>query len=366
MLRRGKPKFYNLNRILEANAQYNIIFGERSNGKTFSVLEYGIKNYFEHGEQLAIVRRWRDDFTGKRGATMFDAVVSEGLITKYSNGEWDGVSYYAGRWFLCKRDPEKDKVIKSEEPFAFGFAITAMEHDKSTSYPRIRTIMFDEFITRGGYLPDEFVLFCNVISTIVRHRNDVKIFMLGNTVNQYCPYFNEMGLTNVRKMEPGKLDIYTYGQSELRVAVEYTDSPNKGKGSDIYFAFNNPKLNMIKGGAWEIDIYPHCPCKYRPKDILFTYFIQFVEDLLQCEIVQHENLLFTFIHRKTTPLKDTDKDLIYTPEYNPKPNYRRKITTPTRELERKIYWFYQNDKVFYQDNQIGEVIRNYLMWCQSN
>ena len=33
-----KIKFYSLDAILEKKAQYNIIFGERSNGKTFSVL----------------------------------------------------------------------------------------------------------------------------------------------------------------------------------------------------------------------------------------------------------------------------------------------------------------------------------------
>ena len=30
------PKFYTLNRILSKNADYNVIFGERSNGKTYA------------------------------------------------------------------------------------------------------------------------------------------------------------------------------------------------------------------------------------------------------------------------------------------------------------------------------------------
>ena len=37
------PKFYTLNRILSKNADYNVIFGERSNGKTYATLLYGIK-----------------------------------------------------------------------------------------------------------------------------------------------------------------------------------------------------------------------------------------------------------------------------------------------------------------------------------
>ena len=32
---------------------------------------------------------------------------------------------------------------------------------------------------------------------------------------------------------------------------------------------------MVTSGVWELDIYPHLPIKYNPKDVLFTYFIEF-------------------------------------------------------------------------------------------
>ena len=35
-------KFYSLSAILKKNCTYNVIFGERSNGKTYSVLKYGL------------------------------------------------------------------------------------------------------------------------------------------------------------------------------------------------------------------------------------------------------------------------------------------------------------------------------------
>lgn len=359
----GKPKFYSLKNILSNNAQYNVIFGERSNGKTYAVLKYAVERYAKHGEQTAIVRRWQDDFTGKRGGTMFNALVSNSEISKATGGEWTDVYYYGSRWFFCRYDENGKREI-SENPFSYGFSISSMEHDKSTSYPNITTIMFDEFLTRTAYIPDEFVLFMNVISTIVRHRTNVKIFMLGNTVNKYCPYFSEMGLTHVKEMKPGDIDLYRYGDSNLLVAVEYCNTSNKtGKASDLYFAFDNPKLSMITGGAWEIDIYPHCPVKYKPNEILFTYFIQFNGDLLQCEIVQHDDICFTFIHRKTTELKNPENELIYSPDFSPRPNWKRKITKPITDIEKRIAKFYVTDKIFYQDNEIGEIVRNYLIWC---
>ena len=357
-------KYYSLKNILAKNAQYNVIFGERSNGKTYAVLLYALKRYAETGEQVAIVRRWQDDFTGKRGATMFDGIVSNGEVRKATNNEWTGIYYWGARWYLCRY--ENDKRVIAEKPFAYGFSISSMEHDKSTSYPEITTILFDEFISRGMYLPDEFVLFMNVISTIVRNRTDVRIFMLGNTVNKYCPYFTEMGLKHVRDMTPGNIDIYKYGNSDLRVAVEYTANTRKGKKSDFYFAFDNPKLAMITGGAWEIDIYPHCPVKYKPNEILYTFFIIFAGDTLQCEIISHDDLLFIFIHRKTGEIKYPETDLVFTPEHSPRANYRRKITKPQTTIEKRIAQMFARDKVFYADNDVGEIVRNYLIWCSKN
>lgn len=380
-------KYYSLKNILKKglpiHAQYYMIFGERSNGKTYSLKSLGlngfsdidikkfseinIKGFIQDGSQFAIVRRWADDFRGKRGASMFDDLVQDGSIKKWTRGKWDNVYYYSGRWFLAKYDRDLDKMVHDNEPFAYAFAISTMEHDKSTSYPRINKIIFDEFLTRGTYLPDEFTLFMNVVSTIIRDRKDVIIFMLGNTVNQYCPYFTEMGLCNVKKMRPGDIDVYNYGESDLHVVVEYADTSTKHKkASDVYFAFENPKLQMITGGAWEMAIYPHAPCKWGTKNVLFTYFIKFGGDTLQCEIINVNNTMFTFIHRKSTPLKDEQRDLIYSTEYNPLPNWRRKITKPATELERKIISFFINDKVFYQDNEVGEIVRNYLIWCRGD
>lgn len=358
-----KEKFYRLNKIKKCDAQYNVIFGERSSGKTFAVLEEGLKNFVEKGKQLAIVRRWDEDFKGKRGRQMFDALEAAGKVSELTGGEWTNVFYFSSRWYLCRYN-EKGEREQQERPFAYGFSLTAMEHDKSTSYPDITTICFDEFLTRTVYLPDEFILFTNVISTIVRHRDDVKIYMLGNTVNKYCPYFKEMGLKHIKDMKPGDIDVYQYGEGRLKVAVEYTSPNKKGKQSDVYFAFDNPKLQMITSGTWEIDIYPHCPVKYKPKEILFTFFIDFDNELLQCEIVLTKGMMFTFIHKKTSELKHPDKDLIYSLSYDPRPNWKRNILKPCSEIERKITALIKEDKIFYSDNETGEIMRNYLQSCR--
>lgn len=362
--KKQEKKFYSLTNILKHNADYNIIFGERSNGKTYAALEYGIKKFVESGykEQTAILRRWREDIKGKRAETLYSALTSNDRIRELTNGKYSEVFYFNGRWYLSNYDEDLQKHVPCVTPLAYSFALSEMEHDKSTSYPDITTIIFDEFLTRRYYLPDEFILFMNVLSTIIRHRSNVKIFMLGNTVNKYCPYFSEMGLKHVGQMEQGTIDIYRFGKGNLTIAVEYAATMSKEKESNKYFCFDDSEsVQMIINGAWEMAIYPHLRTRYQPKDVVFTYFIEFSGNLLQCEIVNKDNEYFTYIHEKTTPIKNPDTDLIYSLEHNEKSNYKRRLLSTTTPLEAKIARFYALEKVFFQNNEVGEIVRNYIL-----
>lgn len=359
-------EYYTTDEIDKYKAHYNVIFGKRSNGKTYSILKKIIENYAYHKKQGAYLRRYREDFKGKRGDQLFDAVVKDGVVEDATDGKWTCVKYYSDRWYFARPDPEGGRLISDSEPFCFGFSLASMEHDKSTSYPDIDIIFFDEFISRIGYLPNEFVLFMNVISTIVRQRNDVTIYMGGNTVNKYCPYFQEMGLGHVEKMEPGTIDIYKYGESKLKVAVERTkDHSLDGRKSEVYFAFDNPSLQMITGGAWELDLYPHLPREYEDENVMFKYFIDFNDQILQAEVIYFDDCCFTYIHRKTGDIKHPDVDIIFSNKYDPRPNHIRNIRKPTNNCTKKIADFFREDRVYYQDNDVGELVRNYLMYCQT-
>ena len=361
-------KYYSLLNILKKKCRYNIIFGERSNGKTYSVLDHGVQKYFKTGKQMAIIRRWREDFRGKRGAAYFDNLVYNGdgvnKIKEYSKGLYDHVVYISGKWYFAHFDEDLGKNILSPEPFAFAFALTEMEHEKGNSYPLIETILFDEFMSRGMYVPDEFILFMNTLSTIIRHRDDVTIFMCANTVDMIgCPYFKEMGLKHVKEMHKGDIDVYTYGDTGLRVAVEYSDSPNQNKPSDVYFAFDNEKLKMITSGAFELDFYPHLQQSINQKEIIFSYFILYDEQILQADIVYRDNESFTFIHPKTTPIKNENRDIIFTTDADTRCNYMGKLAKPINKASKKLYWYFAANKVFYSSNEVGEIIAHYLHWC---
>lgn len=357
-------KYYSLNKINKKNATYNVIFGERSNGKTYATLKQALENYFNDGSQFAYIRRWSVDVQPKRMNNLFNAIIEDGYLEKLSGGKFTAIFYRTGRFYLCTYNDKGKPIYNEEDIIGYAFSLSENEHNKANSYPRVTNIIFDEFLTNKIYLPDEFMLFMNTVSTIVRQRTNVKIYMLGNTVNKFCPYFKEMGLTNILTMKQGSIDVYTYGETKLKVAVEYADSKKKFKKNNFYFAFNNPKLKMITGGAWELNIYPHAPVKWLPKNIMFTYFIDFNDSLYQCEIINKDDNVFTYIHEKTTPIKNPDKDIIYTLDYNPKINYNINILKPLNDYQNKITWFFTHDRVYYQDNNVGDAINNYLKICK--
>ena len=124
--------YYSLKNILKKNAVYNVIFGERSNGKTYATLKHGLEQYFKDGSQLAYIRRWKEDITGKRGQAVFSALVENNEIEKLSDGKFTGIHYYTGKFFLCNYDNGKP-IYSDSDVLGFLFALTDVEHDKSTS-----------------------------------------------------------------------------------------------------------------------------------------------------------------------------------------------------------------------------------------
>lgn len=347
-------RYYSLTKILKTNSQYNMIIGERSNGKTYAVLKYCVEQYFKTGKQFVYLRRWSTDTTPKRLNQLFTSLILDGVLQET---RYDTITYRTGCFYLATYGKDGKPVYADTDCIGYGMSLNDNEHNKSISYPLVTTIVFDEFLATT-YLPNEFMLLMNTISTIVRDRDDVKIFMLGNTVNPYSPYFDEFGI-DVRKQKQGSINVYTYGKSDLKVAVEYTAN-TLIKKSNVYFAFDNPNLDMIKKGNWELGIYPHLPVKYNQKDIKFIYFILYGGDVFQCEIIKHDKSYFTYIHSKTTPLQDKKNDLVFTVNDDYRINYNNNIFKPRNQLEQKILSFFIDKKVFYQDNRVGNSISNFL------
>lgn len=359
-------EYYDINTITEAypDAYYYMIIGERSNGKTYSALHLALKKYFETGEQFAYIRRFGEDIRKKQLSNLFSGHIENGVLMEMSKGQWSSVDYTGNRFRLARTD-EDGAVEYSEEPIGFAFDLNSMEHYKSISFPKITTVIFDEFLSRQTYLPNEFLLFTNTLSTIIRLRTNVKIYMLGNTVNKYCPYFAEMGLTHIKDQKQGTIDVYNYAETGLQVVVEYCESSSKrgGKHSDVYFAFDNPQLQMITTGTWEIAIYPHLPVEsYRPKDIAVQFFVDFDGEILHGKVICVDDCRpFIFIHPKTTEIQ-RDDDIVYGQRPDANPYHLIGFANHKDKLSQFIRKCIVENNVFFATNEVGEIWRNYILW----
>ena len=368
--KKEKSNYYSLEKILSKNAQYNLIFGERSNGKTYAVLNYCLKNYFEKGEKFAILRRYTTDVTPSKIRTFFTAFsLSDDnkptLVQKYSGNAFEKILTQSGYFYPAFYDDDVGRYIKANDWCGVAMSLVESEHYKSTSFPEVTTILFDEFITRQQYLQDEFIIFMNILSTIIRDRKNVKIFMCGNTVNKYNPYFQEMGLKNAMKQVQGTIDVYSYGNSNLKVACEYCGE-RKNKESNQYFAFDNPKLNMITNGAWELDIYPHCPCKFDRSDISLSFFVVFNEKILQCDLISHDTGAFIYCHMKTTPIREPENEIIYSLKRDNNPrHFQGLLLRDSRKINKIIMSLIMDRKIFFQDNDVGDIFYNFLKESQN-
>lgn len=361
----SKKKFYDIKPIIKIGADFNLIYGQKGNGKTTTTLQYVLKEYVDKGYEFIILRRWREDFQGGRAKNFFSEIASRGYINEITKGEWQDVYYYQSCWYFCRYD-SKGCRITDIKPFAYARALTNYEHDNGNQYPNVHYIVFDEFITTGE-LANEFDTFFKVYDNIRRRKDYFKVFMLGNTVNFFSTYWGNFGITNIHNQKPGTIDVYKVNEEgvEVVVACEYCENiiSAKEKATISAFASRSSKLNMITSGQWEIGSYPRPP-KFKPQDIVFTFFIQFYEYLFQCEIVNLDNGMFLNIHRKTTELQDPENDIIYSNEFHYELNYRRNILVANDTLGQLINKLFKTDKVFYGSNEDGNVIDSYINWCK--
>ena len=355
--------YYDINPIDETNAVYRMIIGSRSNGKTYSVCRHIVENYFARGERAAYIRRYDEDIQPKHLSSLFAPHYK--LIEELSGGEWNSVYYRAKEFHLCYIDEDGKITAKDPTAFCVTASINTAEHTKGQDRGEIHLILFDEFMTRDAYLSNEFVQYCNLLSSLIRNRDNCTIYMLANTVNRYCPYFKEMGLKDVESMPQGQIYLYHYGSADLSVAVEYC-SPVKAteKVASKYFAFDNPQLEMITTGAWELMMYPRPPYKIFENDIKYRFYIQFGEALLCGEIVHPKNRtsdLFIFVHPQTKDIDIGDKTVLYTDSFTTSRYHVRFLKDMPTELHKLIYNLVTKKAVCFNSNETGEIWRNWLM-----
>lgn len=177
-----KFTYYKYNKVRSYNGMFNFIVGARGLGKTFGAIEMCIRDGIKKGDQFIYLRRYKGELTDAK-AGFFDAV--EGKFPEFDfrvSGEFGQFA------------PKGTANAKKRQWFTIAIfvALSTTQFKKSKNYPKVKAIIFDEFIIEKGaiqYLPNEAVTFINYYSTVDRYQDKTKVYFLANSVTIMNPYF---------------------------------------------------------------------------------------------------------------------------------------------------------------------------------
>ena len=244
-------KYYSIEEILKHNSQYYIIFGQRSNGKSYAVDKYILDNYFTKGEEFVIVKRYNDELKRTIAETMLSPLYDYILETY---GYY--IRFFQGKWLASD---DSDLPLSKWNTIGYAQTLNSVDKFKGSQYPKVTTIVFEEFMsTKGDYLIDEVNIFMNVVSTIVRKRTNVKVFLLGNTISKYSPYSDSLGV-RLDKIKQGQIidKAVEYNGTITKFTIERTKNVQVIDNEKInekisYTNFGKKNSRMINFGEFEI------------------------------------------------------------------------------------------------------------------
>lgn len=256
-------KFYSLKEMDKLqHVQYKIIFGERSNGKSYAVNKRIIDNFFNDGGQCVIMKRFEEDMKSKICSTVFSPL-EQYILEKYDHK----IKFYQGKWLLYHKDSEG----KLSECLTLGYALAINTCDrlKMSQYPNVTTISFEEFMSQTAtYLQDELNLFLNVVSTIVRNRTNVQVYLLGNAISKSSPYATALNI-RLHRMAKGEIIVKEYKNKKgqrTKFAIERTENVDvfdteENTNKIVYNIFGNSGVGqMITTGDFETHNYNMAIC----------------------------------------------------------------------------------------------------------
>lgn len=364
-----KDDHYTIKRIQKENADYNIIVGERGNGKTYSVQDMLIDKFLKNGEQCFILRRWMEDVKPSNAQNFWDGKHLAKLRDR-SGGRFRNIILKSNRYIAVDYDDKDKPIVNEANTVGFVWDLNEAERLKGQSFPFVTNIVFEEFISLSqmGYLPDEVTYFLNTLSTIIRDRTDVKIWMLGNTVNPYNPYFKHFGIKGL-ELQQGEIWTKTDTITGCKLAVEFCAQRRKGSLKDTsakYFAFgtNDGSTDMIITGQWQLPDYPIK--KYRPTFSVKKMMIVFDDHLLSFHLMTDDRgRSYLYVKEENNKMHVPEDMIVLDLQPSMKRNhYTAFQNLPATDENRLIASLLSNKKIWYDNRMTGAFFNNFLAQSQ--
>lgn len=241
--------------------EYDFLFtvGTRSNGKTTSIQrDIILEDFYNDNAQFIKLCRYKDELKAVHQKQWFTEINIDTLHKWDIHIEYRGNTYYINEYNKYIKDGEFliSEFCKSGEVLGKVIPIMRQQNYKSINYEKVNNIIFDEFALQNdyGYSIDEVDNFKSLLSTIVRIREDIKVYFIGNVLTPYNPYFQMFGI-DAMKLKAGNtytfIDNSQYDEPCV-VLLEFTKSVTN-KVTDIPRLLRLPDNAQVTGlDAYEL------------------------------------------------------------------------------------------------------------------
>lgn len=342
-------RYYELQHLLDCKCFWMLLYGMRSNGKSYAVKKKIIEDALQ-GITFVYLRRWGDDIKGPGVEAYFDDMP----FNELTDGQYVGIKAYQGYLYFYTIG-EDDKPVRVGGAIGRYCALNLYERYKSQVFKNCGNIVYEEFLTDKVYLNNEPKLLMQFVSTVARD-HDINVFMIGNTISRVCPYFDEWGLAKgIHNQKPGTINIYHLKGENGVVDIAVENCEAVTTSSKMFFGHAS---KQIIRGEWDVDDVPKLLKPYEFYSLLyemtviageFKYIMQLMSD-------DENGGLFVYVYPNT---KERKTMRTISPDFNTSPW----ITNGLRhdiKAECCIADCIRNGKLCYSDNLTGTDFRKVM------
>ena len=350
-------KLYDPTTIPFEKIRYIILMSTRKTGKTNTSLLFALVLWQMYGITTAYVRQLEREITYNAIKSFFDVLRTFNYASIVTGGEYTDFEIRGSYGYLVHYN-ENMKVDKRSDPFIWFGAISAQAKYKSKlNLTKCQFIMFDEFISKV-HINDEFGEFVQLLSTIIRDKTDVKIWMLANSQDIYNEYlYNLMIQSEVQRMaQDDNALIVTPKGTCLYVEMIGDRSLEREKLNTLYFGFNHASIGAVTGGDWSVAEYPRIIREER-EIITKSIYVLFNNQIMQIEVAYNERLhTHVLVHRAT---QISEKALIIF-TISDIVDYRYQFAFGAGKMCKLLWRLFDARMFFYADNTLGYTMEKYV------
>lgn len=341
--------FYSLDRIMGCKATYNILLGQRANGKSYAVKKECVKEAFLGMGDLIYLRRYHNLELKEDDVRDYfrDCPVKE--ITA---DQFNFIDVYRGRIYLANID-EEGNVERGRSIGRTAGLSRAGKLKSVIQRGQYKNIIFEEFCTDEGYIRNEPKVLQQLVATVFGVQYSGRIFMIGNTISRYNPYFYTWQLKSIMGMKPGDLDRYLFKSEdgEVSIAVEFCSCITTKNN----MFFGNDSKN-ITTGVWETNEQPAIPEDFGKFSVKYKIKIMYQEFSFMLKLIENEQKEKLILCAATE--KEEAKRII-----TDKPSGDPMTTTrliPLTKGDRLMLELIKRGKMVFATNLVGTDFKNIL------